>query len=548
MIRVRVISVMVGLAALPVAGQAASLYFSPSSGSVTVGQSFSVAVKVNAGGQAINAADGTITFPASTLRLTSVSRSGSIFTLWPNEPSGSNSTGRVTFSGGLSSPGYSGSGGTILSMRFEALKTGSAGLAISGGSVLANDGQGTNVLTSRGQATFTVAAATAAPVQPSAPTRPTPVISSTTHADEEAWTTEDQATFTFTQPSGLLGVSFGLTSDPNSVPDESPDPTDGTIEVTIPRDGIWYFHLRGRYESGWSGTDHYAIRLDRTRPAEFTIQLERDRGEADPTPVVRFSTEDALSGIKRYRLIHNQVDLGEVSSPHTLTVTSSGRQELTVLAEDLAGNIRESRLEFSASGYPAPLISSVPGRLVLLDDLVVRGSALAGDTVAVLVDDQVVGRVTLPLTGESTDQALVRLPWTFTSQHIFGPGRHRVSAYAISADGQESSTSDPIDFTVIGSSLRLGDSTLLTFAAAPAALIVLLAILVANGAVLWRVIKSARALQQRDHLVDSELHALQHQLLKQKLNAREVEKALEKIEEDLERPLRRPRKPSRRSS
>ena len=63
------------------AASAASLYFSPSSGSYTVGSTLSVNIYVASADQAINAASGVISFPSDKLEVVSLSKSGSIFSL-----------------------------------------------------------------------------------------------------------------------------------------------------------------------------------------------------------------------------------------------------------------------------------------------------------------------------------------------------------------------------------------------------------------------------------------------------------------------------------
>jgi len=61
---------------LPATVQAATLYFSPSSGSHAVGDTFSVNVYVSSADQAMNAASGIITFPQDKLEVTSLSKTG----------------------------------------------------------------------------------------------------------------------------------------------------------------------------------------------------------------------------------------------------------------------------------------------------------------------------------------------------------------------------------------------------------------------------------------------------------------------------------------
>ena len=76
---------------------AGSMYFSPSSISRAAGQTFSVSVRVNTDGQAINAAQGSIVFDPQKAEVASISKSGSIFNLWTQEPKFSNTEGTVEF-------------------------------------------------------------------------------------------------------------------------------------------------------------------------------------------------------------------------------------------------------------------------------------------------------------------------------------------------------------------------------------------------------------------------------------------------------------------
>lgn len=134
---------------------AAALYFSPKSGTYTVGKYFSVSVNVSTGDSAANAFQGTINFPADKLQLTSIiSKSGSIMSLWVEEPSFSNSDGTAHFAGVVLNPGFTGPSGKIITLNFKVKSAGKAHLGFSDGAVLANDGQGTNILSGFGAADF----------------------------------------------------------------------------------------------------------------------------------------------------------------------------------------------------------------------------------------------------------------------------------------------------------------------------------------------------------------------------------------------------------
>ncbi|GEM_PF-6368844 len=145
---------------------AATLSLSPSSGTYTIGKTFSVKVLVSSGGQSINAVAGQLTFSANTLLLTSISK-GSLVNLWAKDPSYSNTPGSASFQGVILS-GYNGTG-TVVTLNFKARAAGTGTVSFSGGSssVLLNNGQGTNVLSSTSGASFSIEQA--APTKPVAP-------------------------------------------------------------------------------------------------------------------------------------------------------------------------------------------------------------------------------------------------------------------------------------------------------------------------------------------------------------------------------------------
>ena len=66
----------------------------------------------------------------------------------------------------VSNPGYAGSNGKIISIRFRAKDVGYAQLSIRSGSVLANDGQGTQILEDVDGATITIVSNITGPTAP----------------------------------------------------------------------------------------------------------------------------------------------------------------------------------------------------------------------------------------------------------------------------------------------------------------------------------------------------------------------------------------------
>ncbi|MCX6737474.1 MAG: dockerin type I domain-containing protein [Candidatus Parcubacteria bacterium] len=122
----------------------------PPAGNFYVGDNISFSLLVNTPNLSINTVEGTITFPTDKLQVTSLSKTDSIFNLWIQEPSFSNqnSTGTIMFIGGLPTPGFIGIAGQIITISFKVVGYGDAVLGITDARILANDGLGTNILTS----------------------------------------------------------------------------------------------------------------------------------------------------------------------------------------------------------------------------------------------------------------------------------------------------------------------------------------------------------------------------------------------------------------
>ena len=96
----------------------AMLYVSPEENTYMVGEEFSVVIKIDSGTTEINATEAVLSYSADKLSVKRVSKSGSIFNLWVQEPSFSNSAGTIVFEGIVLNPGYTGSAGKIITINF----------------------------------------------------------------------------------------------------------------------------------------------------------------------------------------------------------------------------------------------------------------------------------------------------------------------------------------------------------------------------------------------------------------------------------------------
>lgn len=333
----------------------ASLYFSPSSGKKTVGDTFSISVRVNTAGHSINASEGSVVFDTDKLQVTSVSKTSSIFTLWATEPSFSNADGTVEFAGGIPNPGYSGSNGVIVTINFKAKTAttvkGYTDVVLVSGAVLANDGEGTNILSSLGKASFYISPAgipVTAPLLPTSPASPTKtaqpidgmVIKSTTHADSEKWYSNNDPVFNWELPDDVETVSYLVTDKPTSNPGTIPDGLVGEARFIDTADGINYFHLRFRENGSWGSIGHSKFQIDSKSPKAFNIVVTDDNSKE---PKLTFESSDELSGIDRYEIKIDKNDWKVIEKalagkPYALSGQDSGEHQVLVNAIDMAGN------------------------------------------------------------------------------------------------------------------------------------------------------------------------------------------------------------------
>lgn len=141
---------------LPSFVSAAKMSISPQAGTINADSSFTINILVSSSDQVMNGVSGSISFPTDLLSISSISKFGSIINVWAQEPTFSNTAGSINFEGVALSPGFSGTNGKVISVTFRALKSGTANIKFSNGSVLANDGMGTDILNGLGNSQFKI--------------------------------------------------------------------------------------------------------------------------------------------------------------------------------------------------------------------------------------------------------------------------------------------------------------------------------------------------------------------------------------------------------
>ncbi len=332
----------------PVSVLGAGLVFSPGSGSYQPGATFTVSVFVDSAGEALNAVSGVVSFPKGALEVVSVSKNQSIISLWVEEPYFSNEDGTVHFEGIVLNPGYVGSNGKILDVTFAAAGAGAPVLTFSAGSVLANDGEGSEILTSRGRAQFTIASAptrdttpddsseapnTTESLVPALLPEVVPVDSSPT-----GWLAGSTGVFNFALPEGVVAMRLLLDTESDSVPTVVYQPPIASKTIEGLEEGLSYLHVQYKNAAGWGDVLHHEIRTDTTAPNTPIVKVIRQ-------DTFLLSALDEVSGVERFEI---DIDGGEKFTlsgeaatvfviPASLTL-SRGQHALTVRVFDHAGN------------------------------------------------------------------------------------------------------------------------------------------------------------------------------------------------------------------
>ena len=372
------------------------------------------------------------------------------------EPSYSNSAGTVNFEGIVLNPGYTGSQGKILTITFKVKGGGNAPLIISSGSVLANDGQGTNILTSAGRANFTLEIPTTGPTPPESVTPtasagfpPAPVITSSTHPDPNKWYSKKDARLAWNLPVGATAVRLLLSHIAEGTPIVSYSPPINSKDFTDLEQGIWYFHVQLKNNKGWGGITHFRLQIDIDPPAPFSIEFIDGKETYNPQPTVLFDTTDALAGIDYYKVKIGEGDFFTLSSdetvksnPYTLPLQAPGKRTIIVQAVDKAGNITTATDEFIIKAQQPPKFTSYPKRLHTDEFFEAAGQSNPNSKITVWLqreNDQPQSQVT---------QSDSNGRFAFVAKAKLPEGVWKMWAEETSVNGAKSSPSEKIIFTV----------------------------------------------------------------------------------------------------
>lgn len=357
---------------------AASLSILPSPSTVSVGNIVSVKININTEGKSINNGEATIQFPVDMLEVISITKGSSIFTLWVEEPKFSNSTGKISFNGGVPNPGFTGSSGYVATITFKAKKQGTASIIFSDGAVRANDGLGTDILTSKNSGLVQIGTQKEIEIpiisnNIGVPVKP--VIQSETHPNSDLWYRDNTATFNWKIPNGVTTLKTLFNKVATSSPSVSYDNSVTQKTLNNISDGVSYFHLQYFNSAGGSSIAHYKVKVDSIAPLAFNPTIEK----VDGKNWVKLNAEDTTSGIDYYVLkIDNGVSFKVtiddlINEKYNLPIQKEGNHNLVVEAYDKAGNKTQSSVMFTSSPITIPVLSLSSSEIITGETITISG-------------------------------------------------------------------------------------------------------------------------------------------------------------------------------
>ena len=436
----------------------ASLYLSPSSSSYKIEQGFTVNIFVSSANQAMNAAEGIILFPTDKLSVTSISKSGSIVSLWTQEPSFSNSAGTINFEGIVLNPGFSGSAGKIISINFKTKAAGDVIVSFSSGSILANDGKGTSILSGFGNARFNIESGVPVPAPPvsttpasSAKTPPAPMIYSSTHPDPNKWYNINNLKFSWETTRDITGVSFLINDKPLSNPGSMSDGLVSEKQFENIKEGVGYFHLRLKNSRGWGAISHFRFNIDTEAPADFTMDFSSKEEMLKQGLKIKFSVNDNLSGINRFEIKANNEEMLSFSDNESriyeLPILNPGKHNVAVKVFDNAGNFIADFKEIEIEALDSPEIKDYSSNLTTESFLVVKGSTYPDASLEVWVQKNTEIPVSHKMNADEFGD------FVFIDEHKSETGVYKLWVEAVNELGFKTEKSKEIFITVQESNL-----------------------------------------------------------------------------------------------
>jgi len=498
--------------------KSASLYISPALQTNEIDEEFPIEIKINSAGQFINSAEGALDFDKTKLQAKSISKSGSVFRFWATEPSFNNEKGTIIFAGGLTTPGFKAESGTLFTVYFKPKAVGAAPINFSSGAILANDGQGTNIITALGNSKITVIPKSISPLndqnknnltgtsskemigngnfKKASSSSSNIIITSTTHPDQNTWYKNNNIELSWTMPDGLAEASIALDSSPEGEPNgKAKGEKLFKKEFKNVPNGIWYFHLTPISKDIKFEIVHYRILIDNRPPEPFNIAI--DQSDPSDWPTLKFKTIDEISGLSRYEVMIGSLEEKGQTIEGTegflkVSGLEIGEHTALVKAIDLAGNEAYSTVNFIIQPIETPVIKDHSTELKPTDKFYISGTALpdVGIDIFLQNDD---GRIITKST--KSDQSG---NWQLVSSLGLPNGRYLAWVQAVNKNGISSMPSEQIEFLISPPVFARVGIFIINYVTVFVSLIAMIILIIISAIYLWNMYRGQLRKETKD--------------------------------------------------
>lgn len=447
---------------------AATMYTLSSVPSASIGQEFSVDIKIdtNDASSTINAVQATLQFPTNVVSALSVDTQNSTFGFWLEEPTISDKDGTIQFIGGTTR-GVAGASLQIVRIKFKAISGGIANLKIVNAAATAADGKGTNVLLGTRGALITVGTGALPPpvsVQATSTEQPVqvnrvaieakvlpiaPIVRIPLYPDASRWYNRiGDVIVLWDLPADVTQVSASINRTKTSglgVPEKI---LSNGKNFGILQEGIWYVKVQFKSSVGWGAPTYRKISIDTTVPVSFDIKINNTVSD-NPSPTIQFETSDSLSGIADYTIgVDGKELITTTSTTAKLPPQPPGKHLLIVKANDLAGNSVQDSIEFEILPLPTPEIQFITKSVSQGEFVFANGTGTLGGFVEVNIVDENNLEVFHGTTPVGSDKR-----WDITIKEPLAIGQYKLSAISHNEIGAVSFASNAQIFNVRAKSI-----------------------------------------------------------------------------------------------
>ena len=324
-----------------------TINLNPSYNIYETGQQERVAIRVESGGEAINAAGVYIDFDPDIIQVDEIITENSfcrqdLFI----EREIDNEAGEVNISCGLPSPGFSEVRGTIAEITFTPVSEGYFSFSFRDKSmVLANDGLGTNVLRYAENGGYQVIGEDVLVEE-----RPPKVtVFSNTHPNRERIYNNPDIEFSWVADSGYSYI-YAFDQNPVTLPSGESSTDENSLDFSVDTDGIHWLHIAAVSGDNRGELTHYPVRIDTTPPQPPVIRASSTNISTGEVVRFQFEThgEDDLQP-NFYLKIDNGTFIPTTQSVF-IPFFEAGDHRITLRIFDNAGNFSDSAIDITVQG------------------------------------------------------------------------------------------------------------------------------------------------------------------------------------------------------